>query len=303
MDVKLMERFVTVNGVSLHVLDWGGCGPDLLLVHGMGDSPWIFDDLARALHRDFRVLAYARRGHGQSDPAGPFDTDTLVADLVCVLDSMKIQQAHLLGWSMGGNEITAFAARYPERTLGLVYLEAGYDWSDNRFWTAMANCPIPLEPGADVLQSLDAFRTWARTYWLPDIHWSDGLERHLEQVTRQGSAGDVTPIPGKALMGELVAGMMASPRDYTGVRAPSLALYSPRFFMPDASDIERQQAMADWDEDWISPFRQASREKISRELNGVVIREIPDRTHGTIGVKDPEGLAGTIGDFLLGCSS
>lgn len=36
------ERFIQINGIKLHYLDWGGSGQPLVLVHGLGDSPYIF---------------------------------------------------------------------------------------------------------------------------------------------------------------------------------------------------------------------------------------------------------------------
>ena len=117
------SRFVQVNGVSLNVLDWGGTGDGLVLIHGMSDSPHSFDDVAPALTDGHHVIAYARRGHGQSDhpAAGPYDNETLVEDLRQLLDSLGIKRAVLGGWSMGGNEITRFAERYPERAAGIIY--------------------------------------------------------------------------------------------------------------------------------------------------------------------------------------
>ena len=70
-----------VNGVRLHYLDWGGAGPPLILIPGFGDTPHCFDDLAPALSDRYRVVAYARRGHGRSEAKSPYDTDTLVEDL------------------------------------------------------------------------------------------------------------------------------------------------------------------------------------------------------------------------------
>jgi len=43
------DQFVSVNGVRLHYLDWGGSGPALVFLAGLGDSVHRFDD--RALHR------------------------------------------------------------------------------------------------------------------------------------------------------------------------------------------------------------------------------------------------------------
>ena len=72
------SRFFRVNGLRLQVLDWGGSGPHLVLVGGSDGSPHHFDDLARRLTGRFRVIAPARRGHGQSDAAAePWDVDVL----------------------------------------------------------------------------------------------------------------------------------------------------------------------------------------------------------------------------------
>ena len=108
------------------------------MIHGLGDDPHVFDDLAARLRDKFHVVAYARRGHGRSSapPEGPYDLDTLVEDLRQFMDRRGIARASLLGWSMGGNEITAFAGRYPARVDKLVYLESAYDWSDPTFLAA-----------------------------------------------------------------------------------------------------------------------------------------------------------------------
>jgi len=58
------SAFVTVNGIRMNYLDWGGNKPVLILIHGFQDNPHVFDDLAPAFTDHFRVIAYARRGHG-----------------------------------------------------------------------------------------------------------------------------------------------------------------------------------------------------------------------------------------------
>ena len=122
-----MEHFVTINGVRLQYLDWGGTGRALIFVHGGMDNPHAFDDLAPAFTDRFRAIAYARRGHGRSDGKGPFDTETLTEDLRALLDILHIDRADLAGWSMGGNEITGMAIRYPERVNRIVYLDGAFD--------------------------------------------------------------------------------------------------------------------------------------------------------------------------------
>src|SRR5271165_6761979 len=76
-----LQTFVSVNGVRLEVLDWGGEGSALVLVPGMGGSPYSFDDFAPAFVDRFHVISFARRGTGNSDVAGPYDVATSTDDL------------------------------------------------------------------------------------------------------------------------------------------------------------------------------------------------------------------------------
>src|SRR5262245_51209687 len=186
------SEFVEVNGVRLYYLDWGGVGRNLVLIHGLTDSPHIFDDFAPLLRDRFHVVAYARRGHGRSDsPSGPYDQHTLVEDLRQLLDRLDISRTSLLGWSMGGNEETEFAGRYPERVDKLVYLEAAYDWSYSKY---QSDFPA-LSPTASDLQSLDAYRVWYRRTWFGDTPWTSGLEAYLRDITTVAADGSVHPVP------------------------------------------------------------------------------------------------------------
>ena len=47
------------------------------------------------------------------------------------------------------------------------------------------------------------------------------------------------------------------------------------------------------------PFRQASMERVERELRNVTVKQIGDRNHMTIGLQQPEAVAATIREFLL----
>jgi pimeloyl-ACP methyl ester carboxylesterase len=117
--------FVHVNGIRLHYLDWGGEGPAMIFLTGMGSSAYIFNKFAPRFSDRFRVLALTRRGHGDSDvPETGYDPDTLTEDIRQFMDCFKIEKAILAGHSLAGVELTHFAATYPERVEKLVYLEA-----------------------------------------------------------------------------------------------------------------------------------------------------------------------------------
>src|SRR6187402_1326979 len=60
------EHFIYHPNVKLHYLDWGGSGEPLILIHGLGDSPYLFNEIADTLSNHFRVIAYSKRGHCKS---------------------------------------------------------------------------------------------------------------------------------------------------------------------------------------------------------------------------------------------
>src|SRR5437764_7279399 len=60
------DRFVTVNGLRLHVLDSGGDRPPLILLHGIARHAHTFDHVAPEFAKRYRVLAVDMRGHGDS---------------------------------------------------------------------------------------------------------------------------------------------------------------------------------------------------------------------------------------------
>jgi non-heme chloroperoxidase len=122
--------FIAVNQVRLHYLDWGGKGETLLFLHGMGDTPHRYDDLAPRFTNQFRVLGLTRRGHGESEiPETGYDTATLVEDIRQFLDALNIQRVVLAGHSFAGDELTRFAVVHPDRVIKLIYFDAAYDHS------------------------------------------------------------------------------------------------------------------------------------------------------------------------------
>jgi pimeloyl-ACP methyl ester carboxylesterase len=293
--------YVAVNGVRLNYLDWGGDGPPLVLIHGLGDNPHIFDELARALSPRFRIVAYARRGHGKSEtPAGGYDLATLTEDLKQLMDRLGMGEANLLGWSMGGNEITEFAARYPDRVTKLVYLESGYDWSNPAFVKHLVAYLRGTRPAASDRASLDAYRAWYRTHWLGNAEWTSGLESYLRDATRLVDDRSVRGVPSGSMYRPLIRSVASSPRNYREVRAPALALYATSF-LP-LSDRPSQAERARAFNAFMSSFRSASQQRLENELSSVTVRRIEGATHRSIGVTNIAALAETIQDFLLSSS-
>jgi pimeloyl-ACP methyl ester carboxylesterase len=289
--------FVTANGIRLHYLDWGGSGPALILIHGYGANPHFFDDLAPAFTDRFRVVAYARRGHPQSDAKAPYDTATLTEDLRGLMDALGIAKAHLAGHSMGGNEITAMAGIHPERVDRIVYLDAAYDWADPSFVTAFNNVPpIYKTPPASAWASLDASRAFLKTVWGPGMDVSR-LEAYLRALLVVQPDGTVRPAISDSVMQALAASLFTGRRDYTRVRSPALAIYSETNLYVRHGDPAQAATNLAWERKYMAPFRAASVERVRRELSNVEIVIVPG-THMDFLFTSREKLAAAIRRFL-----
>jgi pimeloyl-ACP methyl ester carboxylesterase len=146
------DAFARLPGVTLHYVEWGGTGPVLLFLTGLGDSAHAFDTLAPQFTDRARVLGLTRRGQGQSDaPESGYDPPTLASDIRAFLDLVGIKKATLVGFSAAGSEMTYFAGVYPQRVDKLVYLDAA---NDNRSAHELATnsrskypLPLPDPPG------------------------------------------------------------------------------------------------------------------------------------------------------------
>jgi non-heme chloroperoxidase len=126
---KHKAGFIAVQrGVRIHYLDFGGNGPPLLLLPGIGNTAHAYDDFAPGLTDRFHVYSMTRRGFGESShPSSGYDMDRLVRDIHAVLDSLKLGKVDLVGHSFAGQEMTRLVRAHPERVRRMVYLDGAFD--------------------------------------------------------------------------------------------------------------------------------------------------------------------------------
>ena len=108
-----VDRFVEVNGINLHYLEWGNTDrPTILMLHGISQQAHSWDFISLPLSVDYRVIALDQRGHGDSDwsPNGYYSTDIYVGDIEGVVGAMGLENFHLMGHSMGGRNSLAWAS-------------------------------------------------------------------------------------------------------------------------------------------------------------------------------------------------
>ena len=118
------DRFLDAAGVKIRYIDTGGRGEAIVLLHG-GTSrleSWITPGVVDNLAKDFRVIAFDARGHGKSDsPREPAAYGRQQAlDVVRILDALKIDRAHIVGFSLGSSTVAQLLTLHPERFLTAV---------------------------------------------------------------------------------------------------------------------------------------------------------------------------------------
>jgi pimeloyl-ACP methyl ester carboxylesterase len=110
-----------VNGVRLFYELNGTGGVSLVLVHGSWDSHHDWDLVAPGLADSFRVLAYDRRGHSQSErPAGQGSVREDVADLAALIEHLGLAPAWVVGNSFGASIALRLAGERPELFRGVI---------------------------------------------------------------------------------------------------------------------------------------------------------------------------------------
>ncbi|WP_295814688.1 alpha/beta hydrolase [uncultured Deinococcus sp.] len=103
-----------------------GQGRPVVLIHGWPLSGRMWEAQIDALrHAGYQVVAYDRRGFGQSGKtATGYDYDTFASDLKDLLDTLNLDDVTLVGFSMGGGEVARYAGLYGNRRVRSVMLVA-----------------------------------------------------------------------------------------------------------------------------------------------------------------------------------
>lgn len=112
--------------LRLHYNDWGNRdAPLLLLVHGGRDHSRSWDWVARALRKDWHVVAPDLRGHGDSawSPDGTYGMAAFLYDLAQLLHQLTDQPATIVAHSLGAAISLRYTGLYPERVRKLVAIE------------------------------------------------------------------------------------------------------------------------------------------------------------------------------------
>lgn len=125
-----LDRRLTRAGAVIAFADSGGGGLPVVFTHGAGMDHSMFDAQADALRRQgFRVIIWDMRGHGASALSGGvrFLGRDALDDLAALLAACGVTAPVLVGHSLGGNLVQAFAREHPGRVGAAVVLDSTWN--------------------------------------------------------------------------------------------------------------------------------------------------------------------------------
>jgi esterase len=122
------DRFVTVNGLRIHFLDWGADGkPPLIMLHGIGRIAHTFDHIAPHFTPNYHVIAVDMRGHGDSDwdPKSAYLVEDYTKDIEGLAAELHLRNITIWGNSTGGRVAQVFAGLHPELVSAVIAEDVG----------------------------------------------------------------------------------------------------------------------------------------------------------------------------------
>jgi pimeloyl-ACP methyl ester carboxylesterase len=118
-----VSRFLDVNGVRLHFLEWPSERPPLVIVHGNTHCAGLYEPLGDRLAPDFHVVALDLRAHGLSERSPPYSWAALRDDVAGAIETLDLGDVLLVAHSRGGGAALLAAATVPHRVRGAACFE------------------------------------------------------------------------------------------------------------------------------------------------------------------------------------
>lgn len=137
--------YIKVNDINMYY-EIHGDGEPLVLIVGLGTDISEWDGIIRWLAKKYKVLAFDNRGAGRTDkPDTHYSIDMMADDTTALMQTLGIQQADILGFSMWGRIALALALQYPKSVKKLVLVSTSArsikNWRSH-FFSILSSMPI-----------------------------------------------------------------------------------------------------------------------------------------------------------------
>ena len=158
--IKPKDKYLKVNGLRLHYLDWGSRqSQPVLLLHGFMGHAHVWDDFASELSSRYRLIALDQRGHGESQWSkdASYTIDDHFSDIARFVESLDIRDLILVGHSMGGRNALFYTACTPQRVKRLILVDArpdGNHASSRALRRLITTFPLRVKSLDEVVQTI-----------------------------------------------------------------------------------------------------------------------------------------------------
>ena len=200
------EGFVVevAPGDRIHFLDWGGPatsdGPGVLLIHGLGQTAWIWAPAARRLRGARSVVAMDLRGHGLSDApteTGAYDLPVLAEDAIAAAEGSGLaaepgDRVILVGHGFGAMIAVEAARALGSRCAGVVLVDGGWEGLEASTGLDVDEFLRGLDEPPEVLRSMTAFLADREAF--DPASWDADQERAARATVVETHAGRVVPV-------------------------------------------------------------------------------------------------------------
>ncbi|MDQ1708906.1 MAG: 3-oxoadipate enol-lactonase [Frankiaceae bacterium] len=199
--------------VALHAIVSGPAGAQtVVLGPSLGTTVDVWQPQLPLLEQDFQVVRYDHRGHdGSGVPAGPYTIAELGADVVRLLDSLRIARVHYVGLSLGGMLGMWLAAHAPDRVDRLALVSTSAFMPPASAWRERAET-VRTKGTSAVAESV--VNRWFT---------ADFAARHAAVVDHYTEALAALPADGYAGCCDAIGGMDLR-ADLAAIRAPTVVV-------------------------------------------------------------------------------
>ncbi|MBC2839732.1 alpha/beta hydrolase [Robiginitalea sp. SC105] len=139
-----ISKLVTTDRLTVEYIDFGGEGTHIINIQGAhnffdesSDEPFIVEtnnnwiNFCQSFSDKYHVLAPLNRGFGQTDDAPEnWSVKSQVEDLISFMDYLKIEKAFFFGKGPAAKNMLYLSENYPERVLGIVFVQAMMVFTD-----------------------------------------------------------------------------------------------------------------------------------------------------------------------------
>lgn len=213
--------FQPVAGMRLHVRDTGPrTAPPVIFLHGFASSLHTWEDWARALEGEFRVIRFDLPGFGLTgpDPSGDYTDARSLAVILSLMDRLELPRASLVGSSMGGRIAWTFAATHPARVDRLVLMAPDGFASPGRGYGTTPSVPLLARVLPYTLPDSLLRSSLAPAYANPAVLTQATLARYRDMLLVPGNR--------QAILDRMAQGALVDPVPLLRrIEAPTLLLW------------------------------------------------------------------------------